>query len=335
MADPGDIFGFDELTRILKRPINQAVVRESDLLRTIDTVYRRTAEITTLAEELGQELSDHDFDLAHLVQTEDTDAPVFKLLQTLFKDAVQVGASDIHIEPDEKVLRIRMRVDGVLQEQIMNEKRVAPALVLRLKLMAGLDISEKRLPQDGRFNIKVKDKSIDARVSTLPVSFGEAVVMRLLDQSGGILNLEQIGMPADILQRFRRQIHHPHGMVLVTGPTGSGKTTTLYSALTELNQPEIKIITVEDPVEYRLPRISQVQLVYRARLLDAAIAAGPESLEVRLFGWDEIPWAEIAFPSVRWALAHEREAQATGDLAPRYNPPPDPPSPDPATPQGL
>jgi len=136
-----------------------------------------------------------------LVQTEDTDAPVFKLLQTLFKDAVQVGASDIHIEPDEKVLRIRMRIDGVLQEQIMNEKRVAPALVLRLKLMAGLDISEKRLPQDGRFNIKVKDKSIDARVSTLPVSFGEAVVMRLLDQSGGALNLEQIGMPAEILRR--------------------------------------------------------------------------------------------------------------------------------------
>jgi MSHA biogenesis protein MshE len=271
MADPGDIFGFDELTRILKRPINQAVVRESDLLRTIDVVYRRTAEITTLAEELGQELSDHDFDLAQLVQTEDTDAPVFKLLQTLFKDAVQVGASDIHIEPDEKVLRIRMRIDGILQEQIMNEKRVAPALVLRLKLMAGLDISEKRLPQDGRFNIKVKDKSIDVRVSTLPVSFGESVVMRLLDQSGGTLDLEQIGMPPEILQRFRRQIHHPHGMVLVTGPTGSGKTTTLYSALTELNQPEIKIITVEDPVEYRLPRISQVQVHTKIGLTFAGV----------------------------------------------------------------
>ncbi|MHB8746275.1 MAG: GspE/PulE family protein [Gammaproteobacteria bacterium] len=271
MADPGDIFGFDELTRILKRPISQAVVRESDLLRTIDSVYRRTAEISTLAEELGQELSEHDFDLANLVQTEDTDAPVFKLLQTLFKDAVQVGASDIHIEPDEKVLRIRMRIDGVLQEQIMNEKRVAPALVLRLKLMAGLDISEKRLPQDGRFNIKVKDKSIDARVSTLPVAFGEAVVMRLLDQSGGALNLEQIGMPAEILRRFRRQIHHPHGMVLVTGPTGSGKTTTLYSALNELNKPEIKIITVEDPVEYRLQRISQVQVHAKIGLTFASV----------------------------------------------------------------
>ena len=184
---------------------------------------------------------------------------------------MQVGASDIHIEPDEKVLRIRMRVDGVLQEQVMNEKRVAPALVLRLKLMAGLDISEKRLPQDGRFNIRVKDKSIDARVSTLPVSFGEAVVMRLLDQSGGALNLEQIGMPADILQRFRRQIHHPHGLVLVTGPTGSGKTTTLYSALTELNQPEVKIITVEDPVEYRLPRISQVQVHTKIGLSFASV----------------------------------------------------------------
>ncbi|MEE3118239.1 MAG: GspE/PulE family protein, partial [Pseudomonadota bacterium] len=134
------------------------------------------------------------------------------------------------------------------------------ALVLRLKLMAGLNISEKRLPQDGRFNVRVKGRSIDVRVSTMPVQYGESVVMRLLDQSQGMLNLEATGMPPSLLKRFRRMIRKPHGMILVTGPTGSGKTTTLYGALTELNRPEVKIITAEDPVEYRLPRITQVQV---------------------------------------------------------------------------
>ncbi|MEW6647562.1 MAG: GspE/PulE family protein [Pseudomonadota bacterium] len=261
MADPTDIFAYDELARILKKPLREAVVREADLLRTIDQVYRRTEEISSLAEELSEELSETDFDLATLAQTTDvTDAPVVKLLQSIFEDAVQVGASDIHIEPDENVLRIRQRIDGVLHEQVMKEKRIAAALVSRLKLMSGLDISEKRLPQDGRFNIRVKDHNIDVRVATMPIQYGESVVMRLLDQSGGILDLDQVGMPADILQRFRRNIHRPHGMVLVTGPTGSGKTTTLYAALSEINSAEKKIITVEDPVEYRLPRVNQVQV---------------------------------------------------------------------------
>ncbi len=261
MADPTDIFAYDELARVLKRPVREAVVRESDLLRTIDSVYRRTDEITTLAEELSEELSGTDFDLATLAETSDvTDAPVVKLLQSLFEDAVQIGASDIHIEPDEAVLRIRQRIDGVLHEQVMKEKRISAALVSRLKLMSGLDISEKRLPQDGRFAIRVKDRNIDVRLSTMPIQFGESVVMRLLDQSGGILDLEQVGMPDTILSRFRRNIHRPHGMVLVTGPTGSGKTTTLYGALNEINSADKKIITVEDPVEYRLQRINQVQV---------------------------------------------------------------------------
>ncbi|MFM5687662.1 MSHA fimbrial ATPase MshE, partial [Aeromonas caviae] len=175
-------------------------------------------------------------------------------------DAVQVGASDIHIEPDEKVLRIRQRIDGILHENILNEVRIAQALVLRLKLVAGLDISEKRLPQDGRFNMKVRGRDVDVRMSTMPVQYGESVVMRLLDQSSGILSLTETGMPPEILTRFRRQLKRPHGMILVTGPTGSGKTTTLYGALSELNQSSHKIITVEDPVEYRLPRVNQVQV---------------------------------------------------------------------------
>ncbi|MDH5784493.1 MAG: GspE/PulE family protein [Chromatiales bacterium] len=272
MADPTDIFALDELSRILRRPIRQAVVRESDLLRTIDSVYRKTDEISSLAEELSEELSETDFDIDQLLQASDvSEAPVVKLLQSIFEDAIQIGASDIHIEPDEHVLRIRQRVDGVLNEQVMKEKRIAGALVSRLKLMSGLDISERRLPQDGRFNIRVKDKPIDVRVSTMPISFGESVVMRLLDQSGGNLNLDVVGMPARLLERFRKNIRKPHGMVLVTGPTGSGKTTSLYGALNELNAAEKKIITVEDPVEYRLQRVNQVQVNAKIGLTFASV----------------------------------------------------------------
>lgn len=261
MADPLDIFAYDELTRILQQPISLAVVRESELLSTLDIAYRRTDEIANLALELETELGEDAVDLADLTAlADDTDAPVVKLLQTIFEDAIQTRASDIHIEPDEQVMRIRLRVDGVLQEQVMKEKRINAALVLRLKLMSGLNISEKRLPQDGRFNIRVKGRSIDVRISTMPVQFGESVVMRLLDQSQGMLQLDKVGMPAALVERFRYLVSRPHGLILVTGPTGSGKTTTLYGALTELNDPQTKIITVEDPVEYRLPRVTQVQV---------------------------------------------------------------------------
>ena len=168
---------------------------------------------------------------------------------------------------------------------MLDETNIANALVLRLKLMAGLDISERRLPQDGRFNIKVKKHSIDVRVSTMPVQYGEACVMRLLDQSSGILSLDQVGMPPDILKRVRHLIHRPHGMLLVTGPTGSGKTTTLYGALSELNTEEKKVITVEDPVEYRLPRISQVQVSNKigldfARVLRTTLRQDPDIIMV-------------------------------------------------------
>ena len=261
MADPLDIFAYDELVRVLKQPIKRAVVRESEFLNTLDLIYRRTDEIASLAGELEDELGDDAFDLADLsAESESAESPVVKLLHTLFEDAIQARSSDIHIEPDKTVVRIRQRVDGVLQEQVMNEKRVNSALVLRLKLMAGLNISEKRIPQDGRFNVRVKGRSIDVRVSTMPSQFGESVVMRLLDQSQGTLNLNATGMPPVLLDNFRRMIKKPHGMILVTGPTGSGKTTTLYGALTELNSSEVKIITAEDPVEYRLPRITQVQI---------------------------------------------------------------------------
>ena len=282
MADPTNIFAYDELSNILNCPFRMAVIKERDLLQTMDTVYRKTDVITGFAGELSDELSKGDINLEQMMATADVaDAPVVRLLQSLFEDAVQIGSSDIHIEPDEKVLRIRQRVDGVLQEHIMNEVRIAPALVLRVKLISGLDISEKRLPQDGRFSMIVNNKHIDVRLSTMPVAYGESVVMRLLDQSGGLIDLEKLGMPDNILGRVKALVTRPHGMFLVTGPTGSGKTTTLYSALKLLNVPEKKIITVEDPVEYKIPRINQVQVnsdigLTFARVLRSVLRQDPD-----------------------------------------------------------
>ncbi len=287
LADPTDLLALDELSRILKRPIQPALVREADLLRTLDRFYRRTDEISSLAMQLDEELSgESQLELVDIDADEKgSEAPVAKLLKSVFEDAVQAGASDIHIEPDENVLRIRQRIDGVLHEQTMKETRIASALVLRIKLMSSLDISEKRLPQDGRFNMRVNEKAIDVRVSTLPVQNGEAVVMRLLDQSTGTENLDQLGLPDDLLVRLRDLIHRPYGLVLVTGPTGSGKTTTLYVALRELNEPGKKIITVEDPVEYRLPRINQVQVNAKvnltfARVLRASLRQDPDVIMI-------------------------------------------------------
>ncbi|WP_240222505.1 GspE/PulE family protein [Rheinheimera hassiensis] len=268
MSDPADLAALDQISRLLApKEVALAVVRESQLIDAFDTLYRRTKEIESFATQLKAEHgADSNLELNVLDEQADADNTIAKLLQSVFEDAVQVKASDIHIEPDEKVLRIRQRVDGVLQENILNEVSIASALVLRLKLMANLDISEKRMPQDGRFQINVKKHQIDVRISTMPVQYGESVVMRLLDQSAGLLQLEETGMPAPLLSKLRRIIKSPHGMILVTGPTGSGKTTTLYGLLSELNQAGSKIITVEDPVEYRLPRINQVQVNHKIGL---------------------------------------------------------------------
>ncbi|MCW5619973.1 MAG: Flp pilus assembly complex ATPase component TadA [Burkholderiales bacterium] len=286
MADPTDLLAYDEITRILKREIQLAVVTETLLLQTIDRIYRRTEEISGLAHELGQELGDDSIDfVVPSAGTTVEDAPVVRLLQTMFEDATSVRASDIHIEPQEARLVIRFRIDGVLHVQTEVDPRIASALVLRLKLMAGLDISEKRLPQDGRFQIKVRNGRVDVRISTMPVQFGESVVMRLLNQGSGLLSLDRLGMPEHILERVRDTVRRPSGMILVTGPTGSGKTTTLYSALAEINTPERKIITVEDPVEYRLPRINQVQVQEKieltfARVLRSALRQDPDVILV-------------------------------------------------------
>jgi MSHA biogenesis protein MshE len=286
MSDPTDLMAYDELANRLKQPIRIALVRESDMLKTMDVVYRRTDEIASLAQEVREELSEGDIDIEKLSADEGSaDAPVIRLLQSMFSDAIQVRASDVHIEPGETVLRVRQRVDGILQEQVIDGRRVAGALVTRLKLMSGLDIAEKRLPQDGRFTVKVKDKSVDVRLSTMPTQYGESVVMRLLDQSANLMKLEELGMPSSMVERFRALIERSAGMVLVTGPTGSGKTTTLYSALNYLNDAQTKIITVEDPVEYRLDRVNQVQVMAKigldfARVLRTTLRQDPDVILV-------------------------------------------------------
>ncbi|KXF80028.1 GspE/PulE family protein [Enterovibrio coralii] len=261
MSDPADLTAQESVLNLLNQyQVELMVVAEQPLLDAFDRYYRRTSEIASFAERLQAE---HGVKLDQKFGAEDDqseEVTVVKLINSLFEDAVQVNASDIHIEPDADTLRIRQRIDGVLHETLLKERAISSALVLRLKLMSGMDISEKRLPQDGRFHINVRGSAIDVRVSTLPVQYGESVVMRLLNQSAGILQLDDVGMDPQMLARFRHQLKRPHGMILVTGPTGSGKTTTLYGALNELNVPGKKILTAEDPVEYRLPRISQVQI---------------------------------------------------------------------------
>ena len=317
MADPTDLFAFDELSRILKKDIEPVVVAESEIALALDRVYRRTEEISGLAKELQQDLGENLVDFGAVDATLGAeDAPVVKLLQSLFQDATQVGASDIHIEPQEDRLRIRIRVDGHLQAQTETEPRVAAALALRLKLMAGLDISEKRHPQDGRFNVLVRQQPVDVRISTMPTHYGESVVMRLLNRQSGLLGLELLGMPAPMLQRFREIIHRVSGMVVVTGPTGSGKTTTLYAALNELNSTALKIITVEDPIEYRVAGLNQVQVNEKIDLTFSSVlrSALRQDPDVMLIG--EMRDTETAQIAMRAAITghmvlstlHVREA---------------------------
>ncbi len=320
MADPTDLFAFDEIARIVKRDIDVAVVTEGQLLESIDRGYRRTEEITGLAKDLSEDMGDSYIDFGKLTDSVGMEeAPVVKLLQTMFDDATQIRASDIHIEPQEVRLMIRFRIDGALHLQTEADNKIASALVLRLKLMSGLDISEKRLPQDGRFHVRVRDQGVDVRIATCPTQYGESVVMRLLRQEGGMASLDKLGMPPEMLRRFREIIRRSNGMILVTGPTGSGKTTTLYAALAEINTIDQKIITVEDPVEYRLAGINQVQVNEKIGLTFSAVlrSALRQDPDVILIG--EMRDAETAQIGLRAAMTghlvlstlHTRDAAGT------------------------
>lgn len=260
MSDPSDLIAQDEIRKILKKPLEIATTNKDHLDQVLDIVYRHSADISLQAQALKEEIASSERKTKNLADSAtNIDAPVVKLLDTIFADAIQANASDIHIEPAEKVVRIRMRVDGVLTEQVIEGTSIAPTIASRLKIISGLNMAEKRLPQDGRFQINIHGMILDIRLSFLPTPYGESMVMRLLNQAHQRLNLETLGMGTATLDQFRYIVHRPHGIVLVTGPTGSGKTTTLYAAINELNIPEKKIITVEDPIEYHLDRVIQVQ----------------------------------------------------------------------------
>lgn len=266
-VDPLDLITIDNLRHMTGCEINPIISTKSDLQRAIDEFYGREdllKEVISDSYELEEFKAektggDEDLSLDELIARAE-EAPVVKLVDLLLMQAIKDRASDIHIEPYRNKINIRYRIDGVLYEIPPPAKHLLPAIVSRIKILANLDIAERRLPQDGAFLVKVEDKGIDIRVSTIPAIYGEKVVMRILDKSATPLNLGELGFEAQDLENFKKAIFSPHGLILITGPTGSGKTTTLYAALNEIKSPHKNISTVEDPVEYKLDGINQVQI---------------------------------------------------------------------------
>jgi general secretion pathway protein E/type IV pilus assembly protein PilB len=260
-GNPLDQDGYDNLTHLLGKTINPKVAYRGSVLAAIDEAYG-AAEDRKMKDFFGG-MGDDEIEIGDGVKPEDVseeDAPIIKYVHSVIKDALEMRASDIHMEPLEKKFRIRFRVDGKLREQQDPPKRLQPSIISRTKLMANVSLAEKRVPLDGRISVKVGEKFIDLRVSTLPTVHGESIVMRILDKESLSLGLPQLGFFSDDQSTFEKVIALPDGIFLVTGPTGSGKSTTLYSALNVINKPDRKIITVEDPVEYEVAGINQVQV---------------------------------------------------------------------------
>src|SRR4051795_6046324 len=274
MVDPTNVFAMDDIKFMTGFNIEPVVASESSILAGIDKAYNNTKEedleaVMQSMSEMGDEdvelndQSQQELGLSELEKAAD-EAPVVKLVNVVLSDAVKRGASDIHIEPYEKEFRVRFRIDGVLQSVMSPPMKLKDAITSRLKIMSKLDISEKRLPQDGRIMLKMniggRKKQLDFRVSTLPTLWGEKIVLRLLDKENLRLDMTKLGFEAESLVKFEKAILKPYGMVLVTGPTGSGKTNTLYSSISRLNQPDTNIMTAEDPVEFQLAGVNQVQM---------------------------------------------------------------------------
>ena len=262
MANPDNIFAIDDIKFITGLEVRPVVATETAIKRAIDRFYESADSLAEVMKDMQEdfEIVEEMDEEAALAEAQSEDAPVVKLVNSIITDAVNKGASDIHVEPFEKKLRVRYRIDGVLHEMMSPPFKMKGAITSRLKIMAELDIAEKRVPQDGRIKIRIGNKKIDLRVSSLPTIFGEKIVMRILDKSNLQVDLTKLGFQADALQKLVKGIEQPYGMVLVTGPTGSGKTTTLYSALNKINLPEYNIITAEDPVEYNIDGINQVMV---------------------------------------------------------------------------
>ena len=263
-ADPSNVFAVDDIRAITGADIRTVVATSGQLAELIDRFHRLDGEVDTIAQEAADELGPGD-DIANLSEIVE-DAPIVKYVNLLITQAVSDRASDIHIEPGERDLRVRFRVDGVLHEVMHSPKSIQNGVISRLKVMAEIDISERRLPQDGRISLTVAGKPIDLRVATLPTVYGEKVVMRILDKGQAVLSLDELGFLPESMVRYEQAYTKPYGTILVTGPTGSGKSTTLYATLNILNQPQRNVITIEDPVEYRLAGINQIQVNPRAGL---------------------------------------------------------------------
>jgi len=264
MTDPTDPYTVDDLRMSTGYAVSICLAKEREILEAIDQFYsdgQATMEkiVKGYQEEEGGLPGDDREDVDHLRDLA-SEAPVIQLVNLLITRAVEARASDIHVEPFEDRLRIRYRVDGVLLDHESPPKRLQAAVISRVKIMAKMNIAERRLPQDGRIRLQILGKDLDLRVSTIPTLYGESVVMRILDRSTLLLTLGELGFPDDVRLQFQRLIRKPHGMILVTGPTGSGKTTTLYTALSEINSADKKIITIEDPVEYQLRGVNQIHV---------------------------------------------------------------------------
>jgi type IV pilus assembly protein PilB len=264
MADPSNVFAVDDIRALAGADVKTVVSTASQIIETIDRYYRTDGEVDEVMQAATDEVDD-DTDLSNITEVVE-DAPIVKFVNLLVNQAVGDRASDIHVEPNESDLRIRFRIDGVLHEVMRSPRSIQSGVISRLKVMADINIAERRVPQDGRISMKVGGRSIDLRVATLPTVYGEKVVMRILDKSQALLRLEDLGFAPESHKRFEVAYSKPYGTILVTGPTGSGKSTTLYATLNQLNTPDRNIITVEDPVEYRLPGINQVQIHTKAGL---------------------------------------------------------------------
>jgi type IV pilus assembly protein PilB len=267
MADPANVFAIDDIRSLTGLEVKPLVATRADVIQAIARYHRADTELDDITAGLDS-LDDND-DLANVKEVVE-DAPIVKFVNLLITQAIQDRASDIHIEPAERELRVRFRIDGVLHEVMRSPKTIQSGVISRLKIMADLNIAEKRLPQDGRLSVNANGKKIDLRVATLPTVWGEKVVMRVLDNSTAMLKLTDLGFSQNNYDRFSLSFVKPYGMILVTGPTGSGKSTTLYATLNIVSTPEKNVITVEDPVEYRIPLINQVQVNNKAGLTFAA-----------------------------------------------------------------
>ncbi len=267
MADPANVFAVDDIRSLTGMDVKPVVATRGDVAAAIDRYYRADSDLDDLTSALDAQ--DEEDDLSKVKEIVE-DAPIVKYVNLLITQAIQDRASDIHLEPTESDLRVRFRIDGVLHEIMRSPKAIQSGVISRLKIMADINIAERRIPQDGRLSVNAHGKKVDLRVATLPTVWGEKVVMRILDNSTAMLDLSDLGFTADNYERYSRSFTKPYGMILVTGPTGSGKSTTLYATLNIVSKPEVNVITVEDPVEYRLPGINQVQTNNKAGLTFAS-----------------------------------------------------------------